>query len=113
MKTVLNEREIKEIEISDYSAKVRYFKNTKEDTSYEMHYWYSEEELGEGIDFCKYCGNRFQSQILENNICPYCGGEQRNIVNPKDVVDMVYSMLQEECVVIITMWDGTKKEFSL
>ena len=53
MKSTLIERDIREIEISDYSAKVRYFKNTKEDTSYEMHYWYSEEELGEGIDFCK------------------------------------------------------------
>ena len=38
----VNEKDIKEIEISDDSAAVRYFKHNKADSRYEMRYHYAE-----------------------------------------------------------------------
>lgn len=108
----VNEKDIKEIEISDDSAAVRYFKHNKDDSQYEMRYYYAESEIKPGEQYCKYCGEFFPKQA-KGTPCPFCYNRDRRYCDKYEVRDMVYSMLQEECVVIITLWDGTKKEFSL
>lgn len=89
-------------------ASLKYTKQTKDSNLYDLRYKYvtMENEL-----YCQYCGRTWHTS--EGEVCADCRGEAREVYESETVVDMIYSMLEDECTVIIEFWDGKTKKYCL
>lgn len=78
-------------------ASLKYTKQTKDSNLYDLRYKYvtMENEL-----YCQYCGRTWHTSEGE-------------VYESETVVDMIYSMLEDECTVIIEFWDGKTKKYCL
>ena len=108
MKDVIYERDIKNVTITDGVASLKYTKQTKDSNLYDLRYQYItvENEL-----YCQYCGRTWHTS--EGEVCADCRGEAREVYESETVADMIYSMLEDECTVIIEFWDGKTKKYCL
>lgn len=108
----VNEKDIREIAISDGLATIVYFKNTRNDTLYELEFQYDESEMASGEQYCQYCGEFFPKQA-EGDPCPFCHDQGRRYSDKYEVRDMVYSMLQDGCSVKLITWHSRVINVSL
>lgn len=108
----VDEKDIREIAISDGSATIVYFKNKRNDTLYELEYQYDESEMTSNEQYCQYCGEFFLKQA-EGYPCPCCHNHGARYYDKYEVRDMVYSMLQDGCSVKIITWRSRVIKVSL
>lgn len=108
MKDVIYERDIKNVTITDGVTSLKYTKQTKDSNLYDLRYKCvtMENEL-----YCQYCGRTWHTS--EGEVCADCRGEAREVYESETVIDMIYSMLEDECTVIIEFWDGKTKKYCL
>lgn len=110
MKDLIYEQDIKKITITDGSASLVYTKRGRKSTLYDLRYYYDIGDSGTSR-YCEYCGGTWDSSI--SNTCPECGGNARETYDAETVVDLVYTMLEDHCKVIIEFWDGKINNYNL
>lgn len=118
MKITLNEKDICLIYITDGAMTTEYEKYSKNDKAYVISYNYNNRAGEEYVGCCACCGHLFEEGELSDSDeptsfrCPHCSNEYDTIIIP-DMVDTVYSMIEDNCEVIIRLWDGEEYSFKL
>ena len=94
-----------------------YEKYSKLDKRYVISYIYDNKPDEEYIGCCACCGHLFEDGEIQEKSptefkCPYCSNDYETISIP-DLVDTVYNMIEDNCEVIIRLWDETEYTFKL
>lgn len=102
----VKENEIRSIIISDDTGAKSIFTRVDGIDLYSVEYRYNDDPE---YNFCKYCGELYDKNLLS---CPFCE-ETTKYLGTEVVIDQVYSLLNDGCVVSIELKNGQTKSFKL
>ena len=103
----IKEKDISIIKIIDDTEAMTIFNRVNGGGLYSSKYFYG--DLDSYYRYCEYCGELYDQNETH---CPFCD-ETTRYLDTKDVIDCVYSLMNDGCVVEITFADGTTKRFEL
>ncbi len=72
---------------------------------------YNLNTVDEGKVFCPRCGVEYKEE--EYSTCPNCKEDEYSVITVAEVPELIYSYIEDDLTIKITLWDGTESIMKL